>query len=183
MELYAGNIPKWLSECDRKNLTSKIKIDIINEANSTKILGISGRDSINLFNEFYSQFNKNSELINICNLHSFCTDYLKKLYNITDDFLNSVVSLYNFETLQEIKESLYSFNEEQISLDIKHYLFAINYNVGTMQFCNYTNQNVKITNEFFETIEQRILGDEFKYKKMNFRNDIQKEFSCKTLTQ
>jgi predicted Ser/Thr protein kinase len=187
MEIYAGRIPNWLTEDDRQKLTAKIRREIISEGNTMGSFGVSGRDSINLFNEFCSQFRKENELINIENLCAFFTENVKKIIttktSLSDDFLLALISLYNYETLQEIKESLYSYNEEQISLDIKNYLFCINFNLGTKQLCNYTGQSIEITNDFLETIEQRILGQEFRNKRADFRKDMQKEYTSKTLTQ
>ena len=53
MEIYTGHIPDWLSEEDRKALTAKRRRQIIGESESEGRHGISGRDSIKIFNDFY----------------------------------------------------------------------------------------------------------------------------------
>ena len=45
-------------------------------------------------------------------------------------FLDSLRRMYNYQILQEVKESLYYYNEEQIAGDIQNYLFALNYETG-----------------------------------------------------
>jgi len=40
--------------------------------------------------------------------------------------------------LQEVKESLYCYNEERISKEIQNYLFAINFDIGRTERCVYT---------------------------------------------
>ena len=60
-------------------------------------------------------------------------------------FLDSVRNQYNYATLQEVKESLYYYNEEQIAVDIKNYLFALNYELGTTAVCTFTGERLEIT--------------------------------------
>jgi hypothetical protein len=185
MELYSGKIPNWLSEADKQTLTSKIKLEIINESDIFGHFGISGRESIKLFNDFINKYKKDDGYININNLCNFFTQLCDKNYKmkLSQDFIDSIKKLYNYEILQEIKESLFSFNEQQINLDIKNYLFSINFNLNTKQICNYTNQELEITNEFLNSIEIRILGDEFSSKHQSFRKETQKEYATKTLTK
>ena len=48
--------------------------------------------------------------------------------------------MYNYQILQEVKESLYYYNEEQIARDLKNYLFALNFELGTTAICSYTGE-------------------------------------------
>ena len=51
MEIYTGYIPAWLKEEDRKSLTAKRRRRIISESETEGEHGISGRDSIKIFNK------------------------------------------------------------------------------------------------------------------------------------
>jgi predicted Ser/Thr protein kinase len=185
MEIYTGRIPFWLSEEDRKKLTAQRRRRIIGESETEGAQGISGRDSIKLFNEFYSKYAKEDKLINMSMLHNYF-DHVRHDISaiIPDGFLNSVVQMYDYTVLQEVKESLYSYNEKRISRDIQNYLFAVNFDFGAEQTCTYTNEKLEVTEELFESIEKRLLGAfSSKAEREEFRHETQKEYASKTLTQ
>ena len=103
---------------------------------------------------------------------------------IPEGFLDSLLRLYDYTVLQEMKESLYYYNEEQISRDIQNYLFAVNYEAGSVETSNYTGEKLEITEEFFKGIETRLLGSPIgRATRRSFRQDIQKEYTSRTLTQ
>ncbi|UCH24006.1 MAG: serine protein kinase PrkA [Deltaproteobacteria bacterium] len=185
MEIYTGYIPAWLTEEDRKGLTAKRRRNIIAEGEAEGEHGISGRDSIKIFNEFYSTYAKKNKLINMSVLCKFFTKSRKELSKlIPDGFLDSLLRMYDYTILQEVKESLYYYNEEQISREIQNYLFAINFEPGSVETCSYTGEKLEITEEFFESIEMRLLGSKIdKAARLAFREDAQKEYTTKTLTQ
>ncbi len=185
MEIYTGYIPKWLSEEDRKRLTAKRRRRIIAESEAEGWQGFSGRDSIRIFNELYSAYSRKDKLINMAILHDFFTKAHKDLGElIPKGFMDSLLRMYNYTVLQEVKESLYYYNEEQISLDIQNYLFAVNFETGTIETCSYTGEKLEITESFFDSIERRLLGaDADKVARLKFRRDTQKEYTARTLTQ
>jgi hypothetical protein len=185
MEIYTGYIPKWLSEEDRKRFTAKRRRRIIAESETEGEKGFSGRDSIKIFNEFYSTYAKEDKLINMSMLCSFFTKISNELEgSIPKGFLDSLIQMYNYTILQEVKESLYYYNEEQISRDIQNYLFAINFEKESIETCEYTGEKLEITEDFFESIENCLLGAKVeKEKRLSFRKETQKEYASKTLTQ
>jgi hypothetical protein len=185
MEIYTGYIPPWLAEEDRKVLTAKRRRKIIAESEKEGDHGISGRDSIKIFNEFYSTYANENKLINMSVLCNFFTKIRKELSElIPKGFLDSLLHMYDYTILQEVKESLYYYNEEQISREIQNYLFAINFEIGSVQTCTYTGEKLEITEDFLESIEARLLGAKIpKDKRLTFREDTQKEYTSKTLTQ
>ena len=71
-------------------------------------------------------------------------------------FLDSLLRMYNYTVLQEVKESLYSYNEEQISRDIINYIFAVNFEIGAVETCEFTGEKLEITEEFFRRMEARL---------------------------
>jgi predicted Ser/Thr protein kinase len=185
MEIYTGYIPKWLQEDDRKRLNAKRRRKIIAESETEGEHGISGRDSIKIFNEFYSSYSQGNKLINMSQLCNFFTKGRKELSNlIPDGFLDSLLRMYDYTILQEVKESLYYYNEEQIARDIQNYLFAVNFELGSVETCKYTGEKLEITEEFFDSIESRLLGaGATRLERLRFREDTQKEYTSKTLTQ
>ncbi len=185
MEIYAGVIPPWLTEDDRVNLTARRRRKIIAESEGEGISGISGRDSIKVFNEFYSSYSKQDKLITMSMLYDFFTRRDRDLMRlIPKGFLDSLMRMYNYTVLQEVKESLYYYNERQISHDILNYLFAVNFEPPTEAVCTYTKEKIRITDGFFETIENRLLGGGADTERRQaFREATQREYASKTLTQ
>jgi hypothetical protein len=118
-------------------------------------------------------------------LNKFFTQYRKELSDsIPKGFLDSLLRMYNYTILQEVKESLYLYNDEQISRDLQNYLFSINFEIGSDEICSFTGEKIRITEEFFETIESYLLGPKVdKNKRIAFRKDTQNEYTSKTLTQ
>jgi predicted Ser/Thr protein kinase len=185
MEIYTGYIPAWLKEEDRKSLTAKRRRRIISESETEGEHGISGRDSIKIFNKFYSAYAKEDKLINMSDLCKFFTKIKKGVKDLVPaGFLDSLLRMYDYTILQEVKESLYYYNEEQISREIQNYLFAINFEVGSVETCSYTGEKLTITDEFLEGIERRLLGAKTNGDQGKaFRKTSQKEYTSKTLTQ
>jgi predicted Ser/Thr protein kinase len=185
MEIYTGYIPAWLAEEDLKRLTAKLRRKIIAESENEGEHGVSGRDSIKIFNEFYSAYAKKEKLINMSDLCKFFT----KIHNSVKDliprgFLDSLLRMYDYTILQEVKESLYYYNQEQISREIQNYLFAINFEIGAVETCTYTGEKLTITKEFLDGIESRLLGTKTDgAQREAFRAASQKEYTTKTLTQ
>jgi predicted Ser/Thr protein kinase len=185
MEIYTGYIPTWLSEKDRKRLTAKRRRKIIGESETEGDKGISGRDSINIFNIFYSTYAKEDKLINMSDLCNFFTKAREEIKDlIPQGFLDSLLRMYDYTILQEVKESLYYYNEEQIAREIKNYLFAINFEIGSVETCTYTGEKLEITEEYLENIETKLLGPKAdRNQRKAFRDETQKEYATKTLTQ
>ena len=185
IEIYIGNVPPWLSEEDRKRLTKKRRRRILAEAETEGNQGFSGRDSIKIFSDFLSSYASEGELISILDIYQFFdrmkSDFRKK---IPDGFLDALLRFYNFKILQEVKESLFNFNEDQIGREIQNYLFALNFDIGSTVICRYTGEKIDIDESFFEGIENRILGSlADKDQRLAFRKDTQKEYTSKSLTQ
>lgn len=185
MEIYTGHIPTWLTEEDRKRFTAKRRRKIIAESEAEGQKGFSGRDSIKIFNMFYSTYAKKDKLINMSMLCKFFNKIGKELNgSIPKGFLDSLIHMYNYTVLQKVKESLYYYNEEQISREIQNYLFAINFENGSVETCKYTGEKLEITEDFFESIETHFLGTNIdKERRLSFRKEAQKEYTSKTLTQ
>ena len=86
--------------------------------------------------------------------------------------------------MQEVKESLYYYNEEQIAREIQNYIFAVNFEVSSTVTCPYTGNKFQITEEHLKAFEERILGPQAsKEERLTLRKDSQKEYATRTLPQ
>lgn len=185
MEIYTGHMPPWISEEDSKRFTPKQRRKVLSESEQEGEKGFSGRDSIKIFNEFYSMFTKGNKLINMSMLRKYFDNCEKKLKDlIPEGFLDSLIQMYDYTILNEVKESLYYYNEEQISKDIQNYLFALNFETDAKVTSKFTGDKLEITEEFLRHIENRFLGQGAKVdQRLEFRQDTQKTYTSKTLTQ
>ncbi len=185
MEIYTGYIPKWLSDEDRKRLTAKRRRRIITDSETEGDFGISGRDSIKIFNEFFSTYAKDEKLINMSDLCKFFSKVHKEVRDlIPQGFLDSLLRMYDYTVLQEVKESLYYYNEELIAREIQNYLFGINFEPGVSVTCTYTGERLEITEEFLSGIEYRLIGSAAtRFQRLEFRKETQREYTRRTLTQ
>jgi predicted Ser/Thr protein kinase len=184
MEIYTGYIPNWLAEEDRKRLTAKRRRRIIGESENEGKHGISGRDSIKIFGEFYNTFGKSELFIDMSTLVKYFKSRKDLHASIPDGFLASLQLMYDYSVLQEVKESLYYYNEDQIALEIQNYIFAVNFEINTTVTCPYTGSRFQITEDHMKSFEERILGRQAsQVERMTLRNDTQKEYATRTLPQ
>jgi predicted Ser/Thr protein kinase len=185
MEIYTGHIPSWLTEEDRKRLTAKRRRRIIAESETEGVTGFSGRDSIKIFSDFYAAYARKDKMITMSSLITFFTKWRKDLNEmVPEGFMDSLVRHYDYWALQEVKESLYYYNEQQISRDILNYLFAVNFEAGALEVCRFTNERLEIDEEFLSAIEGRLLGASVEEGvRRLFRKETQKEYTSRTLTQ
>lgn len=186
MEIYSGRIPDWLSEEDKKKFTAPIRRKVLEEAEKEGQRGFSGRDSISMFSELLGQFAEEGRFINMSDLVKYFTEILKDAMRrqIPVGFLQSLTGLYQYTVLNQVKECLYFYNEEQISRDIQNYIFAISFDIGVTEVCTYTGDKLEITEVFLENIENRIWGAAIsKVQRWSFRQTAQNEYASITLTQ
>ena len=184
MEVFSGNpIPSWLRNEDSKYFTKKIKDKLFKEGGEEGTEGISGRQSLDIFNNFFSKYKKTNSFISIEDMTEFFKDKNSK-YNIDEKIIEALVNLYDYTVLQEVKESMFYYNEKQINRDIKNYLFAINNELGTIAVCPYTKDKIEITEDYFKLIESRITDTNYSdVEKEKSRNRKLNYFVSKTLQQ
>ena len=184
MAIYSGVIPSWLDEEDRKNFTARRRRKIIAEAEAEGTHGFSGRDAIDIFQDLYGTV-RDGQLITMDTLATFFAKTRPELARkLPDGFLDSLRQQYNYQTLQEVKESLYDYNDAQIARDLQNYLFALNHEVGTSTTCPYTGDRLEITEGFLAGIEEQLLGpDADDGRRREFRAATQRTYASRTLTQ
>lgn len=185
MAIYTGVIPSWLDEEDRKAFTARRRRQIIAEAETEGDRGFSGRDAIDIFHDLYSAHARDGQLITMDSLVNFFTKARPELAKkLPKGFLEALRSMYNYQTLQEVKESLFYYNEQQIAHDVQNYLFALNFEIGTRVVCSYTQDKLVITEVFLAGIEDRLIGgDASDARRREFRAETQRTYTSRTLTQ
>lgn len=182
MEIYGGVIPTWISEEDRKKFTMQIRLPLIEQGEEEGSEGFTGRDSIVLFSDFFARYSGKPNLINMKNV----TDFFK--YHLGSDkrdrhlppkgFIDSLVDLYNYTVLNEVKESLYFYNQEQIVERILHFLFASNYDLGNRVKCNFTGKDIDVTMDFFRLVSGHLTARDMNDREISrYVKDIQKRYS------
>jgi len=184
MEIFSGHIPKWLDDDDTKALDKKMHKKIIAESEIYGKEGLSGRDSIKIFDQFYSKYAKEDRLIGMSDLCTFFNkldDQPKKI--IPQGFLSSLLRMYDYSILQQVKESLYYYNEDQIARDIKNYITAVTNELDSIVDCIFTKEEIHVTEVFLESIENRLLSENADKKRRDeIRNDVLKKFTTQTLS-
>ncbi|MBF0546675.1 MAG: serine protein kinase PrkA [Candidatus Riflebacteria bacterium] len=185
MELYSGRIPDWLSKEDKDSLRSEVRRNILAESENEGHQGFSGRESIQLFNDFYTKYSKKRP-ITMQHINEFFMDDNKELKNeIPRDFLKHLTDLYDYEVLKEVKDSMYSYNEEEISKSILNYLVAITQNVGDLLKNPYlNNEELLVTEDFLDIAETYLMGYNAHISaKRKFREDAVNEYAAVTLAK
>ncbi len=183
--IYSNKIPDWLSEEDRKKFNKSVRRKIIKESDREGKSGFSGREFIYIFNEFYNSVPKKSNdpangdtlQITMEDIRSFFKKHEQYKERIPKGFIDSIIRLYNYNIMQEIKESLFHQNEERISKDIQNYLFASNYDLGEKLICPYTKETIEVSEQSFTSIEQYLMPHNASSRaKKKFREEVAAKF-------
>ena len=183
MEVYSGTIPSWLREEDVQSMTRDVRRKIIQEGESQGVIGFSGRESIEMFNNFLMRYRKDDTFITIDDIIEYFSveKYIEKL---PKSFLDVIQNLYDYTTLQEVKEAMFFYNEQQIAADIKNYLFAITVDEGTEAESPYTGEQISISEDYFLEIEARLLEPTSNVEEYEvLRNEQLRRFVASTLHQ
>ncbi len=186
MSVYTGKIPSWLSEEDEKRFDRNTRKACIATAENEGRKGISGRMSLNVFNAFYSKHASEGKMITMECVKDY---FMKKIAappfsEIPGGFIDSLEDMYDYNVLQEVKESIYYYNEKQISSDIQNYLFALNYEIGDTKKSEFTGEKIDITEDFFKNFEAMFLGTTSTGNERRiFRKDVHNEYITKALSR
>ncbi len=180
LSIYSNKIPDWLTDEDYKNFNKNVRRKIIKESDKEGKTGFSGRESIYIFNEFYNSIprkqaeNGTPEELQVTmeDIRKFFRKHEQYNERIPKGFIDSVIRLYNYNIMEEIKASLFHQNEERISKDIQNYLFSSNYDLGETLVSPYTKEKIEITEQFFSSIEQYLLPHDVSARaKKKFREE------------
>lgn len=184
MDVYSGKLPTWLSEEDIKKFNKNIRKDIIAISENEGIAGISGRKSLSVFSSFLSKYAQDNRLITMDDVKKFFSENKEFEAMIPADFLEKLEDLYDYHVLGEVKESIYYYNERNISRDIQNYLYCVNFEIGETVRNEYTGDLIEITEDYLANFEARILGAQSTTeKRRSLRRDVMNEYVTETLAQ
>ena len=185
MDIYTGIIPDWLSEDDVKKFDRDTRKQIINSAGTEGRKGFSGRQSINVFGSFFNKYSKSDKMITMDNVSEFFKEKKDKDFEeVPDGFIDSLVRKYDYDVLQQVKEAIYYYNEEQISEDILNYIYGVNFEIGDKVRCEFTGEKLEITEDFFKNFEAMFLGTTSSdVRRKQFREETRSEYVSRTLAE
>jgi predicted Ser/Thr protein kinase len=182
MEIFSGNIPQWLADSDVKRLDRKCRRRIIVEGDVEGRIGFSGRQSLEMFNSFLNMYRGRKQLITIHNVVEFFRENTTFMEKLSAEFLDSLINLYDYMSLQEIKESMFYYNQEQIINSIFDYLFAINHDKDTEVECPFTHNKFVISEAYLEHVEKLFLGQNSTLtEREKFRDDALRKYVARTI--
>lgn len=183
MELYCGKIPKWLLEEDVAGFNKQIRKRIIENTENEGKFGVSGRQSLNIFSNLISKFNQKKQSITMSHIIDFVKNN-SMFHSVPSGFVDALNNLYDFNILEEVKESLYFYNEAKMKRDIKNYLFALNYEPGEKVVSHYTGDHIDVSDDFYRLTEQYIWGNEIDdTQRANLRKEEHHLYITRTLAQ
>lgn len=159
MELYTGKIPRWLDEKDISNFKKDIRKNIILETEKEGNSGVSGRQSLHLFNKFISGLELREQSIDMQAIVNFVRNEPTLFSSVPAKFIDALFNLYEYNILDEVKDSLFFYNEVNMKRDIKNYLFALNFEYGEKIRSHYTGDTIELNDDFFNSVEPFLYGD------------------------
>ena len=185
MDLYSGLIPEWLKKSDRLNLKADLRKSIIAASEDDGHEGFSGRESLGIFNSFYTRYSKKRP-ITMRHLAEFFLDQNRDLKDsIPKDFITHLTNLYDFIVLREVKDSMYSYNEEEISRSILNYLVGVTVNIGdTFKNPYLKGEEFEVTRDFLDIVENHLMGSRARTANRDtFRQEAIHEYASTTLAK
>ncbi len=185
MDLYTGVIPEWLTKEDRASLKAEVRKAVLAESEKDGHDGFSGRESLHIFNDFYTRFSKKRPITMRHLYEFFMDDHRNYSTKIPRDFLKHLTDLYDYEVLKEVKDSMYSFNEDEIRKTILNYLVAITHSVGDTFKNPYLNyEEFVVTSDFLDIVETHLMGySASNYQRSKFREEAIAEYASVTLAR
>ena len=182
MEIYTGNIPKWLQEEDLKEFTAQRRHQIIAESEMDGWKGFSGRDSIRLFNDFFGGYSRGDKLIDMLMLVKFFKKYASRTeISFRPIFLRPCSTCIITVCSRKSRNPFTITTRVRLRSISKIIYSPLISTPGCSVVCTYTKEKLEVSEELFTRIEMRLLADPGKASL--FRKDVQKTYTTVTLTQ
>ena len=158
MEIYTGHIPDWLPGGPKEAHRQEAEEDHRRERARGGPRLLRARVDQDLLRLLCRLRQEGQDDHHVAPLHLLHRWHKELKESIPEGFMESLVHNYDYVVLQEVKEALYYYNEGQIERDILHYMFAVNFEPGSVEICRFTGEKLEITEEFLAGIEGRLLG-------------------------
>ncbi|PLX27743.1 hypothetical protein C0583_00690 [Candidatus Parcubacteria bacterium] len=132
MEIYDGHIPNWLSDEDRKSFNAKLRRRLVDESADEGIVNtISTRKSIKMFQQLLEENANTDKLVDMKFLIKFINKQARKVEEVNlnppEGFLDSLLNLYDFSVIQELREAMHMRNQKEIEKIVKNYFYVLNF--------------------------------------------------------
>jgi len=185
MELYRGHVPDWLHADDVKRFTKPVRKELLDLSETEGQSGVSGRQSLSLFNEFIAKHIEKDQPITMTNVAEYFRNLPgKQAAMIPEGFVDELFRLYEIAILEEVKEAIFNVNEEQIRDAISNYLYALNFEIGETVRSQYTGDEFQITEDWLYNVEQYLFDAGLSASEIMLkRRAIHKEYISRTLSQ
>ncbi len=184
--LANDDIPFWMKKVDWDLFSKDLRKRFFAELQKAGIdKGIGSRDSIKILGAFHKQKKRENHLLSIKDLLEFFEKFPANVSKINGDFNNMIPEgfiecaerYYQYNLLRLVKKAGFQVFPEEIKKQVLHYLFAIFENNNTEKKCRYTGEVVKITEEFIDNIETKLVDGD----KGNFRKEVRRTYNTLTL--
>ncbi len=185
MELYTGHIPEWLVKEDRDALKAEVRKAVIAESEEDGHDGVSGRESLRLFSEFYARYQKKRP-ITMRHLQEFFADEANPhRERLPRDFLRHLGDFYDFLLLAEVKDAMYAWNEEEIVRSIVNYLVSLPENTGdTVKNPFLGGEEFTVTDDFRDIVETHLVGPGSSVmQRRRYRDEAIRVYASQTLAR
>ncbi len=182
--IFSNELPLWLDDNDVKKIDNTFRSAILKLSENDGFKGISGRQSLQLIGDFLEKHQDDDLITMEMIINFFFSLELKEFKELLQDLIVFLANHYDYVVTQEVKESIYFFNKEEIENQIANYLYAVNFDIGETVKCPYTNDEIQVSEEYFNNFEKSILGNNatpFEMKK--FRKETQHIYVNTTLSQ
>lgn len=160
MEIFAGSLPSWMSEDDKKRFTKEKIKEIVEEFPEDGTKGISGRDAnhylMTLLNERNRILQKDAHTpMGMTTLVRFIRENMKNTL-LKSEFVDALEQSYHYDILQQVNQSLFYLNEENVVADIADYLVALPREGEEPIESPYTQRLIRPSQEFLGEIERKL---------------------------
>jgi predicted Ser/Thr protein kinase len=183
-ELYSDRFPNWIKPEHKNKVKPNFFKQLFDESRTHKegFFGISGRKSLNIMNDLVNISTRQKEKYRRYIDMDVLIERLKEEKEINVNVLNAFRNIYDFNVTQTVKTGIFQYREKMIENDIKNYLFGISQAVGFKGKNPFTQEVIKVTDEWINDLEKKISGLSDKKELLEFRNQNLNLFSAVTLT-
>ncbi len=164
LELFAGVIPDWLAEQDRKRFTKETLKRIRTEFPHDGRRGVSGRDANEHLSRLLGERDRivernPTDRMGMIRLASFIEDHLLGKGDadlVKPEFLTALRRTYHYDILQQINRSLFQLNLQSIDEEVDDYLFRLSMQDGQVERSPFTGREIIASETEIAKVEDRI---------------------------
>ena len=158
LNLFAGIMPTWLSEDDKKKFSHEQLKMVFKEFPEDGTKGISGRDANNYLSAMLADRDKmlrkdQKTRYDMNKLKEFIRTKMMPGTVLRPTFVDALENSYNYDLLTQINEALFMINEEHIDKDLADYVTTLSFEPGSQYVSLLTGREINVTPETFTMVE------------------------------